>query len=40
MKAEAVVFDMDGVLIDSEVLWREVREEFATDIGLVWDERD
>ena len=40
MKVEAVVFDMDGVLIDSEVLWREVREEFAADIGLVWDERD
>jgi mannitol-1-/sugar-/sorbitol-6-/2-deoxyglucose-6-phosphatase len=34
---EAVVFDMDGILIDSEVLWRLVREEFAADHGLVWD---
>ena len=37
---EAVVFDMDGVLIDSEVLWRQVREEFAADIGLVWSDAD
>lgn len=37
---EAVVFDMDGVLIDSEVLWRQVREEFAADLGLVWGEAD
>ncbi len=39
-KIEAVVFDMDGVLIDSEVLWRQVREEFAADLGLVWGEAD
>lgn len=39
-KIEAVVFDMDGVLIDSEVLWRQVREEFAGDLGLVWGEVD
>jgi HAD superfamily hydrolase (TIGR01509 family) len=37
---EAVIFDMDGVLIDSEVLWRQVREEFAADLGLVWGEAD
>lgn len=37
---EAVIFDMDGVLIDSEVLWRQVREEFAADIGLPWGEAD
>ena len=37
---EAVVFDMDGVLVDSEVLWRRVREEFAADIGQVWSAED
>jgi beta-phosphoglucomutase-like phosphatase (HAD superfamily) len=36
-KVEAVVFDMDGVLIDSELVWQQVREEFATDCGAVWD---
>jgi len=36
-KIQAVVFDMDGVLVDSEVLWRQVREEFARDLGKVWD---
>jgi HAD superfamily hydrolase (TIGR01509 family) len=35
-----VVFDMDGILIDSEVLWRQVREEFAADNGLVWSAED
>lgn len=37
---EAVVFDMDGVLVDSEVIWREVREQFAASIGRVWSEAD
>ena len=37
---DAVVFDMDGVLIDSEALWGEVREEFASEHGLVWRPED
>jgi HAD superfamily hydrolase (TIGR01509 family) len=37
---QAVVFDMDGVLIDSEAIWREVREEFAAAHGLVWNVED
>jgi len=37
---QAVVFDMDGILIDSEVLWRQVREEFAADNGMVWSAED
>jgi mannitol-1-/sugar-/sorbitol-6-/2-deoxyglucose-6-phosphatase len=37
---EAVVFDMDGVLVDSEALWRQVREEFAAEIGQVWGAAD
>ena len=37
---QAVVFDMDGILIDSEVLWRLSREEFAADHGMVWSAED
>jgi HAD superfamily hydrolase (TIGR01509 family) len=33
---EAVVFDLDGVLIDSEHLWDEVREELARERGGRW----
>jgi beta-phosphoglucomutase-like phosphatase (HAD superfamily) len=37
---QAVVFDMDGVLIESEHLWREVREEFAQSLGKTWSKED
>jgi HAD superfamily hydrolase (TIGR01509 family) len=36
---DAVVFDLDGVLVDSEHIWDEVREELARERGGRWHER-
>jgi HAD superfamily hydrolase (TIGR01509 family) len=33
---EAIVFDMDGVLIDSEPVWERVRRRFVADRGGRW----
>ena len=33
---EAVVFDLDGVILDSEQVWDEVREELARERGGRW----
>jgi len=33
---EAVVFDMDGVLVDSEEIWDEARRTLALEQGLAW----
>ena len=35
---KAVVFDMDGVLIDSEPVWERVRRKFVADHGGRWPE--
>src|SRR5258707_3961437 len=35
-KIAAVIFDMDGVLVDSEVYWQQSREDFARALGKVW----
>jgi HAD superfamily hydrolase (TIGR01509 family) len=35
----AVVFDLDGVLVDSEHVWDEVREELARERGGRWHDR-
>ena len=36
---QAVVFDLDGGLVDSEDLWDEVRRGLAADGGLPWPPR-
>jgi HAD superfamily hydrolase (TIGR01509 family) len=36
---DAVVFDLDGVLIQSEEIWNEVREQLAQERGGRYDER-
>ena len=36
MSADAVVFDLDGLLLDSEQLWDEAREELARERGGRW----
>ena len=33
MNVEAVVFDLDGVIVDSEQVWDEVREAYAQEVG-------
>ena len=38
-RIEAVVFDLDGVIVDSEHVWDEVREELARERGGRWHDR-
>ncbi|HSL96074.1 MAG TPA: HAD family phosphatase [Thermoleophilia bacterium] len=40
MAVAGVVFDMDGVLLDSEPLWHEVRRGFVAEHGGAWGEDD
>lgn len=37
---EAVVFDLDGVIVDSEIWWDEVRARFAAEHGRRWTADD
>ncbi len=36
----AVVFDLDGLLIDSEVVWNRVRNDVAAEQGVAWTHDD
>jgi HAD superfamily hydrolase (TIGR01509 family) len=38
LRLEAVVFDMDGVLVDSEVHWRTVESDFLGQVIPHWDD--
>ena len=37
MVIEAVVFDLDGVLVDSEPVWEQVRRQVVAEYGGHWD---
>jgi HAD superfamily hydrolase (TIGR01509 family) len=40
MSIDTVIFDLDGVIIDTEHVWHTVRRDFALAHGGHWDERD
>lgn len=40
MSVAAVIFDLDGVIVDSEIWWHEERAAWAEERGLRWTEAD
>lgn len=40
MTVDAVIFDLDGVIVDSEIWWHEVRVAWAAAHGRTWSEED
>ena len=39
MSIDTVIFDLDGVIIDTEEVWNDVRHEFAEAHGGHWDDK-
>lgn len=37
---KAIIFDMDGILIDSEICWNEARIRMASEYGVEWNLND
>lgn len=37
---QAVIFDLNGLLIDSEIVWNTVRTEIAAQRGITWTDDD
>ena len=40
MTFDATVFDLDGLLVDSETVWNDARREFAAERGVNWTAED
>ena len=40
MTIEAIIFDMDGLLIDSEPIWDQARAKMAARAGKTWNHQD
>lgn len=40
MRVAAVIFDLDGVIVDSEIWWHEERMAWATGLGRSWSAED
>jgi len=40
MPIDSIIFDLDGVILDTEEEWNRVRREFAAEHGGHWDEND
>ncbi|MCB0191835.1 MAG: HAD family phosphatase [Anaerolineae bacterium] len=37
---EAIIFDMDGLLVDSELVWNKARADMAANVGIAWNKDD
>lgn len=40
MKNNTIIFDMDGVLVDSEIHWKQIQSEFLKGMIPTWSEQD